>query len=677
MYHHFRITGNDYIYSPGPAILIYFAVMIAAVIVPGVMLLRVSYRNPRSEAFMFGAGSVVSMVFVIFTNVFPGSFGLENMPRLGCISVGLFCGCAFYGIKRYGRAFSIAEIVAERDKLRLIGDSLESLVEFRNEDEVYSTISRCACDISDSACAVILMCSDRLSEYTVKAVTFDRLRSPELMNIFQKGNVLNAGKRSAFDSMMSRKNAIACESLSDLFPELIDVRKGHEINIQARIRQTLAYPVILSDTIQGVVLLLLHQPVSNRDLFNIFAVQSSLVINHFSQIYGLEEKRRLSEQLHQSRKMEAIGQLAGGIAHDFNNMLGGIIGYANLLKRKYGKQKEITSYSEVIVTASKRAAELTNRLLSFARKGTYQMRPFDIHGTVDEVARLLERTIDKRIRIWKNLSAEVHVVNGDQMQIQNALLNIALNARDAMPEGGDLIFETHIMENDASETAIRIHGLENGRYIVLSIIDSGHGMDEKTRSHLFEPFFTTKEVGKGTGLGLASVYGAIKDHDGFIEITSAQGKGTTVKIGLPLADCRVIPEILTEMPLVRGKGKILVVDDEEIVRNIARDTLVDLGYSVEVCNDGVEGIDYYRAHSAEIDLVVLDLLMPNKDGYQCFQELRQINPFVKVIIATGFNVRQEKDRSFENKITGLIRKPYDINTLSQAVDKALRTQVAV
>jgi CheY-like chemotaxis protein len=306
--------------------------------------------------------------------------------------------------------------------------------------------------------------------------------------------------------------------------------------------------------------------------------------------------------------------------------------------------------------------------LAYARKGKYQTVVIDIHAAVEESIALLEHTLDKRIRISRRFQARPSNVTGDPTQIQNMVLNLALNARDAMPDGGDLVFRTETIMLNAGLSMDGRYEIAAGNYLVLSVTDTGIGMDETTKKRLFEPFFTTKEIGKGTGLGLASVYGTVKSHGGFIVVESEPGQGATFRTYLPLAheapETAVQPK--TEM-VVRGHGNVMVVDDEEMIRNLTKEILTFLGYSVTTCKDGPEAIAYYSRHSAEIDAVILDVIMPKMDGHETFRELQRIKPDVKVIIATGYSLNEDTSKIISRGVAGFIQKPFESGPLSQLV----------
>ncbi len=395
-------------------------------------------------------------------------------------------------------------------------------------------------------------------------------------------------------------------------------------------------------------------------------------------------RQQLEDQLRESQKMEAIGQLAGGVAHDFNNLLTGVLGYASLLKRRASPGDEVHKAADVIEKSAKRAAMLTQQLLGFARRGKHQDVPVDLHDTVQGVIRLLGQTIDRRISIRKELRAENATVRGDPGQLEQAVLNLCLNARDAMsvrrregeePGCGEMTLSSRIV--NASEDGDRLpEGAAPGEYLALSVSDTGCGIPDDIRDRIFEPFFTTKEKGKGTGMGLPMVYGIVKNHGGWIDVQSEIGKGATFTIHLPTAvERRKTPRVEEECEPVRGSGRILLVDDDEVVREVAADMLRSLGYRVDIASDGNEAVRYYRQHAGETDLILLDMIMPNMGGSECFAELQKIDPAVRVILLTGYGRDGAAQRVLDRGALGFVQKPYEVTRLSREVARALALPV--
>ena len=379
------------------------------------------------------------------------------------------------------------------------------------------------------------------------------------------------------------------------------------------------------------------------------------------------QERHLSEQLRQSQKMEAIGTLAGGIAHDFNNLLSGILGYSGLLKLHAEGQSQVLQSAEIIERTALRAAELTQKLLGFARRGKHKNVAVNIHRAIDDCIELLSRTIDKRIEIVRRFDAKLDKVMGDPTQMEQILLNLAINARDAIEDRGRITFSTRIEEVVAGDTET----CEAGLYLIASVSDSGCGIPPDIRSRVFEPFFTTKENGKGTGMGLAMVYGIVKNHGGTIRLETEPGRGTTFHCYLPLADQSVREEVKAVRPMVHGSGKILVVDDEELLRDVACKLLKHLGYQVVTASDGLQACEYYEEHQREVDLVIVDMIMPKVGGAECFRNLKKINPEVRAVLSTGYSLNDTAQQLLDEGMVGFIQKPYQLSQLSEVMAKAM------
>ncbi len=379
------------------------------------------------------------------------------------------------------------------------------------------------------------------------------------------------------------------------------------------------------------------------------------------------EAERLQETVRQMEKINAIGQLAGGIAHDFNNQLGAILGYAEILSAQLNTDDMLHTYANAIVTATRRSAELTNELLTFARKREVKRIPINLHDLIREVCFLLKRSIGKNITVKTCLDAPQVMTMGEPAQLQNLLLNLAINARDAMPDGGEIRLESACVELGPDSELVQQFEIENGPYVKLSVTDTGIGMSEETQSRIFEPFFTTKTEGKGTGMGLASVYGTVRAHDGAITCRSAEGQGTVFSVYFRQAGAVYDAEIKEDEKLVPGYARILVVDDEDVVRTMARDTLSLLGYEVIDFGSPGKAVDYYAKNSADIDLVVLDIEMPQISGFDAYREMAAINPELRVLVISGFCEEEEINGIITSEHFSFIRKPFRIAVLSREV----------
>jgi PAS domain S-box-containing protein len=386
------------------------------------------------------------------------------------------------------------------------------------------------------------------------------------------------------------------------------------------------------------------------------------------------EEQALLEQLRQSQKMEAIGLLAGGVAHDFNNLLTAILGNAQLLTEDLDPDRKESAYAKDIVKASTRAAELTEQLLAFSRKGQMETADVDLHQIIGELVVLLGRSIDKRIDIVTDLQASPSTVHGDLSQLENAFLNLGVNARDAMPDGGELIFSTRNVAVDDEYCRLHTLQIQAGDYVEINVTDTGMGIEPEFQRRVFEPFFTTKETRRGTGLGLPSVYGCVKGHNGAIKIYSEPGEGSTFRVLLPVteSDAPKAPATPRE-ELVRGEGHVLVVDDEETARRFIANALRDLGYTVSQCADGAEGIEFFRQHHGDIDLVILDIVMPKLSGEHVFQLMRDIDTSVHVLMASGFSKSSTINRLLDQGALGFLKKPFRIEDVSQEVARHIKT----
>ncbi|MDD2365695.1 MAG: response regulator [Desulfuromonadaceae bacterium] len=375
-------------------------------------------------------------------------------------------------------------------------------------------------------------------------------------------------------------------------------------------------------------------------------------------LQDISQHRKLEEQLRQSQKMEAIGQLAGGVAHDFNNILTVIMGYSNILSMKANFKDSEREAVEHIIAAAEKAAQLTSGLLAFSRKQLLHPKPVNLNDIVQQVQKFLVRIIGEDIRLKAVYNEAVLNVVADVGQIEQVLINLSANARDAMPEGGELIIETGLQRID--EQFVNHHGYgKPGDYAIISLSDNGCGMNEETRSRIFEPFFTTKDVGKGTGLGMAIVHGIVSQHNGFVYLYSELGKGTVFKIFLPLIDKQRILEMeqTVEEPPKGGSETIMVVEDDSAVRKVVELILVNAGYKVVSAEDGCEAVEIFKNSVGMIKLVLMDLIMPCKSGIQAYKEIKEIREDAKVIFTSGYTADFIKSRGDLDKDTKLIMKP--------------------
>lgn len=411
-----------------------------------------------------------------------------------------------------------------------------------------------------------------------------------------------------------------------------------------------------------------------------FAVSNSAapIISEAGELVGtilvfrdITEEVEIQQRLKHSQRMDAIGQLAGGVAHDFNNMLGGIIGFAELLAKKVESDKESSTYIEMIIDTSEKAAGLTKKLLAFAKKSNIPSTSVDMHTIIYDSVELLRRTIDKRIDLITNLNATNNFVVGDPSQLQNILINMGINAGYAIEQTGSISFSTadiYVTEDYISNNDITV---KSGNYIEIKVTDTGRGIPKENLNKIFEPFFTTRENGKGTGLGLSAVYGTVQQHKGDIEVSSTIDCGTTFTVILPATNETVQKNTKVEIPPKCSSGNVLIVDDEYIMRLTATRILEEYGYNTTTACDGLEAIKLYKQAPNSFNLVILDMIMPGMNGKDCFQELQKINPEVKAILASGFSndvdIKAMKDKGLKS----FISKPYRSSELIEIVNKML------
>jgi PAS domain S-box-containing protein len=372
----------------------------------------------------------------------------------------------------------------------------------------------------------------------------------------------------------------------------------------------------------------------------------------------ITDRKHLEEQLLQSQKMEAIGQLAGGVAHDFNNILMVIMGYGNMLKMDPdlgSAQKDKLSH---IVEAADKAAQLTRGLLAFSRKQEMKTRVVNLNDVVRQVEKFLVRIIGEDVHLTSKLDSSDLLVKIDSGQIEQVLVNLATNARDAMPKGGMLTIGTGLLDIDALFVQANGYG-EPGRYALISVSDTGTGMDEKTKARIFEPFFTTKEEGKGTGLGMAIVYGIVKQHHGIINVYSEPQIGTTFRIYIPLIEKELAEneEITSPEPAKGGTETILLAEDDTAVRELVQEVLTSFGYVVISASDGQDAVEKFKANSAAVKLVLMDIIMPRMNGKEACREIRRLDPDAKVLYSSGYTLDIIQSRDVLDEGAELIMKP--------------------
>ena len=507
------------------------------------------------------------------------------------------------------------------------------------------------------------------------ATLFERLRrseerymdlfenSPDMYHLVNRDGTIVSCNRTETDLLGYRKEDLVGHSILKLYP----------LDYHDQARKLLEQIFEQGRGVQGLE----EQMVDRKGVLLDVSLNTSIIYDDQGQpilmravARDITEKKKLEAKILHAQRIDSIGNLAGGISHDFNNILTSILGSTAIMKRKMKKTDQWYRFADIIETAAKRGAALTRQLLTFARKGSIQFKPVVINDIVDETLHLFERSIDKTITIRKNLREELCLINGDDGQIQQAILNLLINARDAMPDGGAITIHTKRIDIDTKLTDA-IGEQRSGEFVSVSIRDEGIGMDHAVRQRIFEPFFTTKDQGKGTGLGLSVVYGVVNSHNGFITVQSEPQKGTEFTLCFPL-----LSEGSGELhrgkkrPLVRGKETVLIVDDEIDVGEVIAGMLNNLGYDVSVVQSGQQALSVYE-EGQRFDTIILDMNMPEMGGKETFYRIKNIDPDVLVIISTGYSNTVIDGTPFKDAIDGFLQKPYQLEELSKTMREVL------
>jgi PAS domain S-box-containing protein len=389
----------------------------------------------------------------------------------------------------------------------------------------------------------------------------------------------------------------------------------------------------------------------------------------------MSERRVLEQQLRRAQKFEAVGQLAGGIAHDFNNVIGAILGWAELGEEQGDSgNPQVASYFKKIHSQCERVTALVRQLLAFSRRQILEPRNLSLNQTIRDVLNLLDKVIGKDIEIKTSLAGELLAVRADPTQIEQVLMNLCLNSRDAMPKGGCLRIETYNAEFTEHDSR-RIAGVQAGRFAELRVVDTGTGMDVSVRERIFEPFFTTKGSGKGTGLGLATLYGIVKQHGGFVLVESELGRGSTFRVFLPVNSAseieKMLPVVLEEAPSRGGDETVLIAEDHEGLREVAHAALKKKGYRILLAHDGQEAIEVFAANRDSISLVLLDVIMPRQSGPEVYAAIKALKPGVPVLFATGYSNEAAALAEIVERGAAILRKPYSPALLCRRVREVL------
>ena len=385
-------------------------------------------------------------------------------------------------------------------------------------------------------------------------------------------------------------------------------------------------------------------------------------------VRDMSERKRLENQLRQAQKMEAVGRLGSGIAHDFNNLLMGIQGNLSLMLMDIDSTNPYYARLKNIEKQVHSGAKLTSHLLGYARKGKYEVQPIDLNELVKETSETFGRT-RKQITIDRELAQDLFAVKADREQIERVMWNLYVNASDAMPTGGKLVLKT--TNATCEHMRDKSYHPKSQKYVLLTVSDTGMGMDKKTRQRIFDPFFTTKEKGRGSGLGLASAYGIIKGHSGYIDVDSDPGHGTTFSIYLPASEKEVQKAVETTEGVTKGTGTVLLVDDEEAILQVAQELLEAMGYRVLLARNGKEAVEVYRRHQEDVDIVLLDIVMPSMGGGQAYDMMKGINPNIKVLLSSGYTIDSEATKLIERGCDAFIQKPFTMKELSGKIREVL------
>lgn len=392
-------------------------------------------------------------------------------------------------------------------------------------------------------------------------------------------------------------------------------------------------------------------------------------------------ERDMEEKFREAAKVQSVGQLAGGIAHEFNNQLGGILGFANLLDERLKNDPTLQQYTDKIISAARRAADLTEKWMAFARKGAEQKMPVELNGLISEIVFLLEPTIKQRISIKLRLSKSDVTVMGAPSELQHAILNLVLNARDAVAtkENGIIQLSTEVIRVDETDRVVESVSLNIGDYAVITVADNGIGMSEEVMKHAMEPFYTTRNDGKRTGLGLTATYSAVKHYHGDLVMHSTPENGTTIRLFLPIhqpcfqyeAEKQNATRKTAATTFQSPGTRVLLVDDDPLILEFTTEILTRQGYTVETCEDGADAVAHYKQQPDAVDVVVLDMMMPGMDGSQTIHLLKEINPQVRIVLASGYSQDALADELITENVAGFIQKPFNRQELTNLLDEIL------
>jgi PAS domain S-box-containing protein len=590
----------------------------------------------------------------------------------------LFAAIIYFSVSRFITMpiTKLGNAVAEIAK----GD-LDVKVEVTSKDEIgqlSESFNKMAMELKESR--------DNLLEYSSELETKVEKRTAELKHLaHQQKLILSSAGEGIFGLDVHGKHTIVNPAAAQMLGYTVDELIGRHSHIRWHSKKADGSPnpeegcPICSTFKDGKAHHITDEVFLRKDGTSFPVEYTSVPITEDEKIIGtvvtfsdITERKRLEEQLIQAQKMESVGQLAGGIAHDFNNLLTGIIGYGNLLKIEVSQNNILNAYVTQILNSAKRAANLTRDLLAFSRRQMINLMPLNINNIMTSMKSFLAKIIGEDIELSIFPADQDLTVMADSNQIEHVLMNLVTNARDAMPDGGSLTIRIEYREVD--NEFIKKHGyVSTGAYALISVEDTGQGMDEETKERLFEPFYTTKEVGKGTGLGLSMVYGMIKQHNGYIDVQSELGKGTTFNIYLPLTK-PIVEEYKKpeDLPTVKGGTEtILVAEDETYVRYFIKEVLTRYGYKVIEAIDGEDAIKLLHAYKDRIQLSLLDVIMPKKNGKMVYEEIKKVSPHMKVIFISGYATDILYKKGIIEKGINFISKPMSPDELLIKVRETL------
>ena len=532
--------------------------------------------------------------------------------------------------------------------------------------DLLSNVMNCCRTVVGSTASALFICKEETEELAVNFYT-DSEVSPQMY-------IPRADSIAGWVIENNQPMLMDDISLAPKFSSEIERLSGAEICCVACV------PVTIKQQIVGAIEVINKKQgdsFSEKDLalLSIIANQVGNTLENIRLLGELDKSlydlKKAQDQIIQTEKLRAIGEMASGVAHNFNNLLMGIQGNVSLVLMDMDPIHPHYKRLETIENQVQSGAKLTAHLLGYARKGKYEIKPVDLNQLVEETSETFGRA-RKQIEIHRDLAGDLSAIEADLGQIEQVLLNLLVNAADAMPTGGDLFLKT--MNVTHKDMTGKLYKPKRGNYVMLTATDLGMGMDKETMDRIFDPFFTTKEMGRGTGLGLASVYGIIKGHGGYINVESQKGQGATFSIFLPASEKEVERVVNSAERITKGTGNVLLVDDESVILEVGRDLLEAIGYRVLTADKGNKAIDLYRKNQDEIAIVVLDMVMPTMGGGEAYDRLKEINPGVKVLLSSGYSIDGEATEILKRGCNGFIQKPFKINELAERIREILENK---